>query len=181
MPVDGTAAVIHTITLFQEGTDKHTSIWIFKHSMMLHHVDWQTVTQVLCSVVPLKCWYISASWHDKTSHCKNQRSQSLVLLSYLILLDTKQPILHQNMNQTMNETFVSVQSAQPILPLQVPDLHNTSCHTHVLPSRHMPMLCHSILVKAINSLIFPLLFFSSYHEISHPKLLRYVCVQNGLV
>jgi len=56
---------------------------------MLHHADWQTVTQVLSSMVPLKCWYIFASRHDITSSCTKQRSNSLVPLSCLILLDTK--------------------------------------------------------------------------------------------
>jgi len=117
--------------------DRHKSIWIFKRSTMLHHVDWQTVTQVLSGMVPLKCWYLFASWHDITSFCKKQISHSLVPPRCVILRDTKQPILHQNMNWAINETNVSFHSAQPTLLPQIPVLCITRCYTYIVPCRHL--------------------------------------------
>ena len=82
----------------------------------------------------------------------------------------------------MNETDVTVHSAQPTLLPQVPVLALLDATCTFCPAdTHMSMLCHIRLVKAIDSLTFLLQFFITYHELSHPKLLRYVCVQNWIV
>jgi len=80
------------------------------------------------------------------------------------------------MNQTMNKTDIKCSFLKYLFHV----LLDAAC-TFCLADTYMSMLCHIRLVKATNSLIFPLQFFITYHELSHPKLLRYVCVQNCLV
>jgi len=150
MPMEGNATVIYINTLHQRVvTDIQASVY--------SSIRWCYI--MLTGKQLLKSWAAWCFWSvgtylpaDMTSHpsVKKQRSHSLVPPNCLILLDSKQPILHQNMNQTINETDVTVHSAQPTLLPQVPVLCIARCYMYIVPGRHLHVYALSYLTGQSN-------------------------------